>query len=212
MRLAALVRSRARARARGDRGVAMIEMAIVAPFLALIVAGIMEFGTMWRDDLTLSSSTRAAARVVSNLGDNAAADYEALLTLRSAIDSIDGLTVEGILIYDASAADGAPHSSCFDGSGDPQASAGYCNFFTAAQLTALPASCNPSCTEFPDNGNCAGGWSVHFCPSDDRETSQASGTTNVGVWIRAQRDYYTGIFPGDGVTMTDRTVMKVEPR
>ena len=54
MRLAALLRSRARARARGDRGVAMIEMAIVAPFLALIVAGIMEFGTMWRDDLTLS--------------------------------------------------------------------------------------------------------------------------------------------------------------
>ena len=167
---------------------------------------------MWFQKFTLSSSTRAAARVVSNLGDDHLADYEALLTLKSALASVNGLDVEGVLIYDASAADGAPHPSCFDGSGDPQTSAGRCNYFTEAQLTALPATCSPSCAEFPDNGTCLGGWSMAFCPSDDRETDQATGTTNVGVWIRVQRDYVTGIFPGDGVTMTDRTIMKVEPR
>ena len=196
-----------------DRGAAIVEMALVVPFLALLVAGIVEFGTLWRDDLTLSSGTRAAARVVSNLGDNRLADYDALVTLDSALSSADGLVVEAVLIFDASAADGLPHSSCFDGSGDPQASVGYCNLYTGAQLSSMSSlNCVTTCAEFPNNADCSGGLAVYFCPQDDRETSQAVGTTNVGVWVKAKRDYYTGVFPGDGVTMTDRTVMKVEPR
>ena len=70
--IARYLRRRRDALARGDRGLAMVEMAIVAPFLALIVAGILEYGTLWRDNLTVTSSSRAAARVVSNLGDSRA--------------------------------------------------------------------------------------------------------------------------------------------
>lgn len=190
----------------------MVEMAIVAPLLALLVGGIIEFGTMWRDNLTMSSSTRAAARVVSNLGDDRLSDYEALLTLDAALSGVSGLTIDGVLIYDAGAADGAPHSSCFDVAGDPQASMGHCNFYSAAQLVSISGlSCSTTCVEFPNNTNCAGGLTVYFCPQDDRETDQSAGTTNVGVWVRAERGYLTGMFPGSGVTMTDRTVMKVEP-
>ena len=112
---------RIRRRCRNDDGVALVEMALVAPLLALLVAGIVEFGTLWRDNLTVATSTRAAARVVSNLGDSRLADYEALLTLDAALGGVDGLTVEGVLIYNAAAADGEPHSSCFDVAGDPQA-------------------------------------------------------------------------------------------
>ena len=201
------------ARARGDRGLAMVEMAIVAPFLALMMAGILEYGTLWRDNLTVTSSSRAAARVASNLGDSHLADYEALLSLNSGLSAIDGFTLEGVMIYDAVAADGEPHSSCFDASGDPRDSTGYCNFYTAAQVTAMVGiDCSTSCAEFPDNSNCAGGLAVHFCPQDDRETDQNTGLTSVGVWVRIQRDYFTGIFPGDGVTIVDQTVMKVEPQ
>ena len=207
------MRTRRSHRCETDRGVAIVEMAIVAPFLALLVAGIFEFGTMWRDDLTLSSGTRAAARVVSNLGDDRLADYEALLTLDAALSTVDGFTVEAVLIFDAAASDGQPDPSCFDAAGDPQASTGYCNIYTGAQIASMPSlNCLATCSEFPNNTNCAGGLTVYFCPQDDRETSQAAGTTNVGVWIRGDRAYYTGMFPGDGVTMTDRTVMKVEPR
>ena len=69
-------------RARNDRGLAMVEMAIVAPLLALLMAGILEYGTLWRDDLTVTSSSRAATRVVSNLGTDHLSDYEALLPQR----------------------------------------------------------------------------------------------------------------------------------
>lgn len=205
---------RIRRRCRNDDGVALVEMALVAPLLALLLAGIVEFGTLWRDNLTVATSTRAAARVVSNLGDSRLADYEALLTLDSALGGVDGLTVEGVLIYNAAAADGEPHSSCFDLAGDPQASAlGQCNFYTAAQVASMGSlSCVVTCAEFPDNPTCAGGLTLYFCPQDDRETDQAIGNTSVGIWVRTSRGYFTGMFPGDGVTMTDQTVMRVEPR
>lgn len=157
-------------RAGGDRGLAMVEFAIGAPLLALLMGGIVKYGTLWRDNLTVTSSTRAAA-------------------------------------------DGGPHSSCFDSNGDPKNSSGYCNYYTGAEVAAMSSiNCSVSCAEFPDNANCAGAMTTYFCPQPDRETDQASGLTSVGVWVRINRDCLTGLFPGDGVTITDQTVMKVEPR
>ncbi|MEZ5243941.1 MAG: pilus assembly protein [Acidimicrobiales bacterium] len=201
-------------RARGERGVAMVEMAIVAPLLALVIGGMVEFGMLWRDDMTASASTRAAARVASNLGDDNLADYEALLALDAGLSGLTNLNVEGVLIYNASASDGEPHPSCFDASGDPVDSAGQCNYYTAAELAAVSSlSCSPpgGCAEFPDDASCASGWATYFCPQT-RSTNQGAGTTIVGVWVRIQRDYITGMLPGDGVTITDQTVMRVEPR
>ena len=195
-------RRRSVARARGDRGVAIVEFAIVAPFLALLVAGIVEFGTLWRDNLTVTSATRSAARVVSSAGDTEGADYEGIQSLRAALASIDGVTIEAMMVYDAGAVDGQPHGDCFDGSGDPIGSAvRNCNLYTAAQIESLPLS---------DFSGC-GGPDSNFCPLTEREVAQQVGTTNVGVWVRISRSYFTGVFPGDGVTITDYTVMKIEP-
>ncbi len=206
------LRARRARRAAGERGVAMVEMAIVAPLLALIRGGIVEYGTLWRDDLSVSTSTRAAARVVSNLGDDYLADYEALLSLNAGLSTIDGITIEGVLIYDASAADGEPSALCFDSSGDPRDWGGECNHYSAADLALVNSiDCTVSCSEFPNNATCLSSMAQYFCPQTDRETDQAVGVTSIGVWVRISREYLTGLFPGDGVTITDQTVMKVEP-
>ncbi|MEM9200791.1 MAG: TadE/TadG family type IV pilus assembly protein [Actinomycetota bacterium] len=199
---------------RNERGVALVEMAIVAPLLILIAVGIVEFGMMWRDSLTVSSATRASARVASNLGESHLADYEALLSLDAALESSGGLTIQGVLIYDASAADGQPHSSCFDLDGDPRDSVGWCNHYSAADLvTVRTLDCSTACpSHFPDSTTCAGGWTVHFCPDLHRSSSQGTGLSQVGVWVSVQRDYFTGMMPGDGVEIDDATVMNVEPR
>jgi TadE-like protein len=187
-------------RGRGDRGVALIEMALVAPFLALLVAGIVEFGTLWRDDLTVTSATRSAARVVSNAGITEGADLEGILSLRAALKSIEGVTVEGLLIYNASASDGQPDSDCFDSGGNPRSRTNLCNFYTASQIETLTSSSFSACTG-PD---------ASFCPLN-RDNTQLGGTTDLGVWVRVQRDFITGLIPGDGITITDYTVMKLEP-
>lgn len=201
---------RARRRCRGDRGAALAEFAIVVPLLGLLVAGTIEFGTAWRDSLTVTSSTRASARVVSNLGDERLADFEGLLSLAAGLSTIDGITIEGVLVFEASAADGSPDPSCFDANGDPVASAvGNCNYYTGAQLETLSASAFTSAGGGATCASTAPDW--EFCPLTERETTLGAGLTKVGVWVRIHRSWFTSMFPGDGVTITDRTVMNVEP-
>ncbi len=198
-------RRRAARRARGDRGLAIVEFAVVAPLLGMLVAGTTEFGTGWRDNLTVTNATRAAARVASNLGDDRDADREALETLRAALAGMEGTTLDGVLIFDASAADGQPSALCFTAGGDPKGSAsGNCNYYTDAQLQSLGAGdfTGSSCSGEPDE---------NFCPVTERQTDLSSGLTPVGVWVRVEREWYTQVFPGDGYTITDITVMNVEP-
>lgn len=202
---------RAAGRCCDDRGAALAEFAIVVPLLGLLVAGTIEFGTAWRDSLTVTSSTRASARVVSNLGDERLADFEGLLSLRAGLSTIEGIEVEGVLVFDASAGDGSPDPLCFDGSGDPVASAaGNCNYYTGAQLETLTASAFTSTSGGTACATTAPDW--EFCPLTERETTLGSGLTEIGVWVRIHRDWFTSMFPGDGVTITDRTVMNVEPK
>ena len=46
----------------GERGAAVIETALVLPFLMLLVIGIWEFSNGWQSNLSVQSSVRAAAR------------------------------------------------------------------------------------------------------------------------------------------------------
>jgi len=51
---------------RHDQGAALAELAIMVPFLILLVAAISEFGRFFEQYTTLAKSTRAAARYLSN--------------------------------------------------------------------------------------------------------------------------------------------------
>lgn len=51
---------------RHDKGAAMAELAILVPFLILLVAAISEFGRYFQQYTMLAKSTRAAARYLSN--------------------------------------------------------------------------------------------------------------------------------------------------
>lgn len=50
---------------RGQNGAALAELAILVPFLLLMVAAVSEFGRFFQDYTTLSKTTRAAARYLS---------------------------------------------------------------------------------------------------------------------------------------------------
>jgi len=51
---------------RHDKGAAMAELAILVPFLILLVAAISEFGRFFQQYTLLAKSTRSAARYLSN--------------------------------------------------------------------------------------------------------------------------------------------------
>src|SRR5207247_2464811 len=56
-----------RGRARGDRGAALVEAAVVLPLVLLLVFAIIEFGFTFKDLLTVTSATRAGARTATAL-------------------------------------------------------------------------------------------------------------------------------------------------
>ncbi len=52
--------------ARSEEGGTLAELAILVPFLAIMLAGVSEFGRYFQTYTTLSKSTRTAARYLSN--------------------------------------------------------------------------------------------------------------------------------------------------
>lgn len=50
----------------GEEGSTLAEMAILVPFLAVMLAGVSEFGRFFQMHTTLAKSTRTAARYLSN--------------------------------------------------------------------------------------------------------------------------------------------------
>jgi len=63
----------------------MVEFAIVAPLLLLLVMGMVEFGLAFKDRLTIASASREGARVGSSAGTDPSADYYVLLAVESAL-------------------------------------------------------------------------------------------------------------------------------
>jgi len=54
---------------RSDRGVALVEFALVAPILFLLVLGIIEFGFLYNGYITLTGAAREGARIAVVGGD-----------------------------------------------------------------------------------------------------------------------------------------------
>jgi Flp pilus assembly protein TadG len=66
MKTRSMISGKLRRFIRHDKGAAMAELAILVPFLILLVAAISEFGRFFQTYTALSKSTRAAARYLSN--------------------------------------------------------------------------------------------------------------------------------------------------
>lgn len=179
-------------------------MVIALPLLVLIVFAMVEMGFGWRDSRTISNATRAGARVASNLGPERLADFEALSTIKAAVARIDGGDIEMIVVYRADSPDGEVPASCAAGGGTDVA--GLCNAYSALDLASLDV------TQFPGTTSCSGGsLDGAWCPTT-REAEQLAGPDYVGVYMQLRHPPVTGIFPGGDITISDWTVMRIEPR
>ena len=88
--------------------------------------------------------------------------------------------------------------------GNPQSShGGNCNYYTATQIATMTTS------DFSSGSTC-GAWDWYYCPVSERSTAQPT-LSDIGVWVRIDRGWFTEMFPGDGITIEDQTVMRLEP-
>jgi hypothetical protein len=172
-------------RARDERGVALLEAAIVLPVLVIVVLSIFDLGFAWRSGTTTDSATRSGARVASaQYGGAAGAAERAIVveTVRLAVEAdLDSLpsqaTPSSLWIYRATP------------SGDP-----------------ADSSCAVDCIRLAWNG------SQFATPSGSWTTADACGdeVDLIGVRVAASHGFLHGLL-GTSIGVTRTTTMRLEP-
>lgn len=203
-----------RRRQSGERGAGMVEMALVVPLLFALVVGLFEFGIAWRNSLSVSNALRSGARAGANAGDNRTADYDLLLAVTSSMAKIHNAEIERVVVFKSNGSSGEPPSTCLTASAAAAggiSSGSYtsgvrCNVYDAADLASL------SPTQFGGTTSCSATAIDRFwCPTSRNDSqSSAQGPDYLGVWIEVDHEYATNLF-GSGITITDRTVTRLEP-
>ena len=185
-----------------ERGAALVELVVVLPLLIVIVFGAIEFGAAWSNKLKVETAARAGARVGSNLGNDRLADWSLLQSVRSAVQDIGTSNVSYVVVYKASATNGAVPASCK--TSPPTSQSGLCNVYTGADLTSLTQG------SFGGTSSCSITSPDRFwCPLT-RQDVQHLNPDYLGVWIVATSPTVTKLF-GSPLNVQSSAVMRLEP-
>jgi Flp pilus assembly protein TadG len=177
-------------RARGDDGAALVEAAIVLPFIVLMVFGIVELGFLFRSAAVTNSATRSGARLAAAQYGSATNSTERatiLLNVRQTVekDLLSKSTVDTpqqLWIYKANSA------------GDPP--------------TGNYSTCGAPCIVYTWDSSS----NTFGTPSGTWDTADACGLThdNVGVYLRVSHaPIGFANFLGT-LTLNEHTVMRLE--
>ena len=159
------------------------------PLLLLIVFGILEYGLLFRTNLTLSEATRSGARV--GVAQPRTPGYE--LSVADAVSGslssagIPDDAIEELVVFKANPATGLHISG------------------------AEPRACIDDCWRFRWVG---GQFVADTTPTWPALSQSACGaetqTDYLGVYVRARHDFISGFF-AESQTLSEQTVMRLEP-
>lgn len=181
-------------RLRGERGAAITEAAIIAPWFFLLVFGILEFGLAFKDRLSLDTASEYGARMGAIQGSSLSSDLLLLRDTEHFIEVADNVEDVRIVVFRADGPDDEPSDLCRGGTPVP----GECNVYAVGDADDDSAfGCTPASLD------------TSWCPSSRDDT--AAGADYLGVWIRAQHPYLTGLF-GEAVSLTATSIARIEPQ
>jgi hypothetical protein len=203
-----------------DQGTAIIESAFVLPLLLLLVFGIFEFGLLFRSYLSSGDAIGDASRIGAIVGpdrlyladDDAfvGGDYAIISALREGTASIDADDIERVVVFRAnapglgSALSQVPHA-CKTASGSLSGLA--CNVYPAEEAFYQAQEGNASYFDCIDgDGTRACGWP----PSERNDGPEATDIDYLGVYVKYQHEWVTGIF-GSNITIEQATIVRLEP-
>jgi hypothetical protein len=198
---------------RGESGAGLVEFALVAMILLVLVASTFDYGFAWRAGLAANEGARSGARVGSSQSLSRGADYYALNSVRATLIASGAIDqVEKVVIFKSTTSNGRVPASCLLAS-----PSGTCNVLTGAQLKALTlSSYNLTISADPNvaptgtgclNSNAA--MRVGWCPNA-RSNNQDTGADYYGLYVELKypRKFQ---FPGSSIKVTRTAVMRLEP-
>ncbi|GMQ94597.1 MAG: hypothetical protein BMS9Abin12_2095 [Acidimicrobiia bacterium] len=181
----------ARSGMKDQRGTALVEMAIAAPLLILLVFGILEFGLAFQDRLTVSNGTQSAGRVVAALGNAEDADIATLQAVEQSLGLLANTgagVIKHVQIWKSDGS-GNPASPCVA----PGNGGADCNWYEYKPLTACRWE---PCPDPAVTGYQFGGL---FVPTGRdvtlNKTGPDVGLDTVGVTVLFSHDWLTGVLP-----------------
>jgi Flp pilus assembly protein TadG len=176
----------------------MVEFALIAPIFFLLVFGMLEYGMVFRDYLTVANTTRSGARVASAGGKNVAADYQILQSVKSASAALPSSSIVRIVVF-RSDATGVFNASCKAGTAVTNlAGTPGCNVYSAADMSLTQAQLTTT------------GKSNFWAPTTRKDTQSGTGSDYIGVYIKVDHPMITKLF-GTTFSLTDNTIMRIEP-
>jgi len=195
--------ARRRNASRDDRGAVLVEFVLIAPVLMLFALGILEYGNAYSQVANVERATQQGARSVSSMGDGRYADYEALRAIDASTRGLSGMTVQQVIIFDATSNDsGEVPVACRSSSQDD-----LCNTYTGAQVrNANPGNFSGATG---DSAYCADtAIDEAWCPVD--RPRDGDNRTRIGVHVILTYRPVTGLVPGD-LTIERTAVYQIEP-
>jgi hypothetical protein len=237
------IRREAIRRGEGDRGAALLETLVVAPVFFLLIFGILEFGLIYRDYLTVGDAVTVGARSGAIVGPGTAdifvddgsgtpteisvnGDFAVMKSVREGMVAVPIDWIDRIVVFRVDPNEAGSQSAlelmpdaCKTG---VSSAAHQCNVYqTRESFLALEGSVSAVDLDHFDcvtSGDPACGW-----PPDDRCNGQASHCPSamsnpptsrdidfIGVYIKINRSYLTGIF-GDAFTFEQAHILRLEP-
>lgn len=189
---------------RAERGSAIIEAAFVTPVFLLILFGILEYGLLFRDNLTTNNASQEGARAASVGGRAPQADYLTLETLEHGLAAMGLERLNYVVVFNATTVgyelpDG---HLCHT-----QSVTDVCNRYLPADFAAelLDGDGNPTGSFGCVTGSLDSAW----CPMT-RRAGLGDDSDLVGLYVNTTHDYLTGFF-GETQILDATTVIRVEP-
>jgi len=187
-------------RRRSDRGVAIVEGALMAPVFFLLIFAILEMSLVLRQYLGITSATRATARTASAVGNDADADHAVLTEFEKLFKTVDRSEIEYMIVFKPSGPEVDLDTAAALAACKVSSVAGLCNRYVASDVDR-PAA---------DFG-CGGGSPDRFwCPST-REVALTGPPDFIGIYVKSRYRAITGIV-GQSYDLTDQVIFRVEPR
>ncbi len=193
----------------------MVEAAFVTPVFFLLIFGIIEFGFLFRNYLSVSNAASVGARSASVAGNDSDADFFTLRSLNHGLAAIDLRDLNQIVIYEARGPDDPPPANCLGSGGTSQVPSGSqrgCNVYNAYDLSlGLVDEFGDPTTFFgcyPATGTEPESVDIDYCPAD--RDPRLPDPDYVGVYVSVDHQMITGFF-GSARTLSDSKVIRIEP-
>jgi Flp pilus assembly pilin Flp len=191
-------------RGHGERGAALIELALLLPFLSLLLYGTIELSMAWVTDNRVEGAAAQAARVAASDGSRVEADRDVLVTLRAALPSEVLAAADRVVVFKATDATGAVPPGCIKALNDPsEIGTSLCNTYSGTTLRSVTAA---SMTGF---GGTGGTKDAYWAPAT-RNDALVDPPDYVGVWVRTQHRALTK-FGFSTITVVASSVTRIQP-